>query len=652
MTDSRPLRWLTGLMLLWSAVALAQEREDVDVGLGPALRAPSAPPPLPAETLPDDERVRHFASRLQLQSDGSLEVREQIIIWSLGRQFQHGIYRDLPTQQSNLWSGMREAELQVLATTLAGQPVHHRVESASSGLRIYLGDAEQTLPPGQHEYELRYRLSDQLQPAGRGSELALNVTGSNWEAPIDDVLIEFALAPALAQAAEPQLRVEDDFGDALPVRVEHLDGWLRIHHDQPLQSGVFLQLNWPQPLLAEVSGPWQRLSAGHRYAIGGVGLLTLYLLAAWWRVGRDPAPGLIRPLTELPSGQTPGMLRLLGQMAHDPRCFVADLLQLAVEGALRLVERDGAIVVEKTGSAERLALPLRRLHESLFASSDQVSLTPSNRSRLAAAVDAHRKALLLGSEGQYFLRNRGYWWPGVVIAVLTVLLMILQLDSVAARAIGAFMLVWLSGWSVGVYLLGRQVWLQWRSAQRWQHAVGALGMSLFALPFLIGELAGLGVLAAVAGVAGALIVVACLVLLMLFHHLIKAPTAAGRKLLDQADGLRLAIAQGHATAGGLDVAESLLPTALALDCAPAYAEQLQQRFGSALADGGRDWFQPAAIGVGLGVASWPVLAGELGTTLQSAIQRATVPRSRSSSSRSSFGSRGGGGRSGGGGGGW
>lgn len=641
-------RSLCLVVLLLAQTLSAQEQKP------PADRLPDPGEP-GRSSLPDSERVRHFAARLQLQPDGSLEVREQITVWALGQQIRHGIYRDVPTQRMDWWSGMHEARIEVLGSTLGGQPVRHRLESASANQRIYLGDGERELPPGQYEFELRYRISDQLQLAGGGSAVHWDVTGSNWQFPVDSVLVEFRQAPGMAGPL-PEARGEDGDGAALPIEVEQSDGWLRVHHRQPLApgSGLVLSLHWPTPLQAQAGSLWQRLSAGHHYGLLGLALLLVWLTLAWLKVGRDPSPGAVQPLTRLPDGQTPGMLRLLAQMAHDPRCFVADLLQLAIAGRLRLVEREGVLVAERTGSADDLALPLRRLHQGLFSVSEQLSLTPSNRARLRSAVDTHRKALLLGSEGQYFRRNFGYWLPGVLIAALTLIVMIVQLDGTQARAIGLFMLVWLSGWTVGVYILLRQVVLQWRSAERWQHRLGALGMTAFSLPFLIGELVGLGVLASVAGVVGALIVLGSLLLLLFFHHWMKAPTAAGRKILDQADGLRLAIEGGHATAAGLELAESLLPVAVALDCAPKYAEALQARFGQALGQGARDWFLPAAAGVGLGVASWSVLASELGGTLQSAIQRATVPSGSSSSRSRSSGSSGGGSRSGGrgGGGGW
>lgn len=640
------LAFWTLLLMGLAGTALAQERADPAVG-----ETGSQAPTLPSVA---GERVRYFDVRLRLLEDGTLEVSEQITVWSEGRQIVRGIYRDLATQRFDLWTGTREADFQILAATLAGQPIRHHSEYQSDGLRVYLGDPDRPLPPGQHEFELRYRLADQLSAQGEGSRLYWNVTGNSWSLPIDSVRVELAAPPALlgergllalqvAGYTGPDGATDGDYDFRVGDEV------LSLQTTAPLQpgEGFTIDIGLPRAPPSMTAPLLQRLTPGHRYALLGTLLLWGYFVLVWFRVGRDPAPGRTVQVRRLPAGQTPATLRLVERMAHDPRCFIADLLQLAIEGRIRLSEAHGVIQAERLDPADDLPTPLRKLHERLFQGRAQVSLARSERSRLQATVQAHRKALLMTSEGIHFRSNFRHWLPGLVIALATVLLLVLFLDSSASRALGLFMLVWLSGWSVGVYVLLSQVVLQWRSARHWGHRLGALFITAFSVPFVIGELVGLGMFATIAGLAGMLILTATLVAVLAFYHWLKAPTAAGRQLLDQIDSLRDFLRRPDALGGTLEEAEALLPCAFALDVGDEFAEGLQQRFGAALASGGRPWFRPAVVGTGLGVASWSALTSDLGRQLQGAVAQATRSKSSSSSGGGSSGG-GGGGRGGGG----
>src|SRR5947209_18591326 len=103
-----------------------------------------------------------------------------------------------------------------------------------------------------------------------------------------------------------------------------------------------------------------------------------------------------------------------------------------------------------------------------------------------------------------------------------------------------FMSVWLTGWSFGVYALVSGVIRAWKSVR----TAGVLGagqaifLTLFSLPFVAGECLGLGVLIWAGGLTAGLIA-AAIGINILFHHLLKAPTRAGRALMDRVEGFKV-----------------------------------------------------------------------------------------------------------------
>jgi hypothetical protein len=63
--------------------------------------------------------------------------------------------------------------------------------------------------------------------------------------------------------------------------------------------------------------------------------------------------------------------------------------------------------------------------------------------------------------------------------------------------------------------------------------------TLFSLPFFAGEVMGLVFLVKFSSIFVALFLIISVFLHILFHYLLKAPTVAGRRLLDQVDGFKM-----------------------------------------------------------------------------------------------------------------
>src|SRR5205085_5086266 len=106
-------------------------------------------------------------------------------------------------------------------------------------------------------------------------------------------------------------------------------------------------------------------------------------------------------------------------------------------------------------------------------------------------------------------------------------------------------------------------------------------LTIFSLPFFAAECFGIFMLAKVVSLPVALFLFASIALHILFHFLLKAPTVAGRRLLDQVEGFKMFL-------GAVDgdrmnrinppeqtpeTFEKFLPYALALDVEQAWAEK-------------------------------------------------------------------------------
>jgi uncharacterized membrane protein len=238
---------------------------------------------------------------------------------------------------------------------------------------------------------------------------------------------------------------------------------------------------------------------------------------------------------------------------------------------------------------------------------------------------------------------------GTLIALLALGLGMFWLGPGAQQAGAWFMLVWLSFWSIGVFMLVSAAAKAWRAGKGVSGYIAAVILTLFSLPFLFGEVAGIGMFAKIVGLGFAVVALALVLTNVAFFQWMKAPTPEGRRLLDRIEGLRLY----------LGVAER---DELAAQKAPPMTAQEYQRFlPFALALGvEKNWTDrfaaavgPAAAAAAATAAGWyhGSHAGDLGSLASSLGSSLGGAISSSSSSPGSSSGGGGGGSSGGGGGG-
>jgi len=239
------------------------------------------------------------------------------------------------------------------------------------------------------------------------------------------------------------------------------------------------------------------------------------------------------------------------------------------------------------------------------------------------------------------------------------------LMTAGSRApIALFMSVWLTGWSFGVYMLVSSVVRAWKSVRK----EGVLGagqagfLTLFSIPFVAGECVGLGLMIWACGVAAAGVIAAAIGLNVLFHHLLKAPTLAGRALMDRVEGFKMFLTAVDAdrlqTIACPDktpqLFERFLPYAFALGVEHAWAEQFSQVLAQAAAAGatgsGASYSPSWYSGAALGSFSASAFTSSFSSSFSSAISSSSA--APGSSSGSGGGGSSGGGGGGGGGGGW
>ena len=618
-----------------------------------------------------EERILRFHSEITVHADASLTVTETIQVWAERSKIKRGIYRDFPIRYRGRGMSSVVVPLEILAVTRDGKAESCHTESKGKYKRIYMGKKDVFLNPGEHTYRLTYKTARQVGFFREHDELYWNVTGNEWEFPIERASAAVTLprgVPREKIGREGYTGPEGAKGKDYRAWVDEQTGRVCFQTTGPLgpKEGLTLVATWPKGFVQEPSTvqelAWFFLDNGV-VAISALGLLVVfgYYLLTWARVGRDPPRGGIIPMFEAPGGLSPPATRYILNMGFDKKCPTAGMIDLAVKGHLTITEDDGDYTIEKNPEADSSQVPAeeRKFIDRLFSTHQRLDLDNEHHVTFSKAVKKMKKALSKAYENRYFYSNTRFFAVGAALSVLA----LVGAGSTAALAGGpeiAFLMVWLSGWSVGVFFLVRQVIRQWRAARGQglegvARKGGALFITFFAVPFVAAEIAVLCFLSWMASIWLAPILLAIAVINVVFYQLLKRPTPEGRKVMDAIEGLKMYL--GTAEKDAMDYArkvhrtvqefEKFLPYALALDVENAWAEQFSDVLDKAAASGHEpSWYHGAAWSA-VGAAG---LAGAIGSSFTSALSSAsTAP---GSSSGSGGGGSSGGGGGGGGGGGW
>jgi len=621
------------------------------------------------------EGIRSFDSRITVNPDGSMQVVETIAVESAGVDIVHGIYRDFPTRYRDHAGNRYSVLFDVVSVRRDGNSEPYHTEDLSNGVRVYFGSSSYDLPPGNHTYQFAYRTNRQLGFFRDHDELYWNVTGNAWKFPIDVATATVVLPPNVRRQVTDlsgYSGYQGDKGHATARKDEDGNPTFRVEN-LAAQQGLTIAVSWPKGLIAEPTAEQKRawFIADNKSLIFGFAgwvVVLLYYVMIWSMVGRDPARGTIVPLYEPPDNMSPAAMRFLERMGFDEKAFTAGIMGLAAKGYLTIEQDESKTykLSRRKNATDKdidLSADEKSLVRTLFEDGSPLVLKNKNHEVLARASKLVETNLHATMEKTDFVTNARYLWPGIILSLLTIAAVVL-LTGGSQLAVALFMSVWLTGWSFGVYMLVSSVVRAWKSAR----TEGVLGIgqagfiTLFSLPFIAGECLGLGMLIWACGLAATGLIAACMGINVLFHHLLKAPTLAGRALMDRVEGFKMfltavdsdrlqTIARPDKTP---QLFERFLPYAFALGVEHAWAQQFSQVLAQAATAGGSgrgtgyspSWYTGAAL------ASFSAtdFTSSFSSSFSSAISSSsTAP---GSSSGSGGGGSSGGGGGGGGGGGW
>jgi len=622
------------------------------------------------------ERIISFDSDIHVYRDASMSVVETITVYGTGNEIKRGIFRDFPTRYKNRYGNNYVVDFSVHEVLRDGKPESYHLEDLSNGIRVYIGRKDVFLNSGRYTYTIRYSTNRQLGFFKDHDELYWNVTGNGWSFPIEraaatihlpDVSVEKILEVDAYTGFTGEKGKDFFSSTSSPGRV-----FFQTKRTLRPSEGLTIVVAWPkgyvtEPTMSTKAQSFIRDNRGTFVGLFGLAVLFVYYFIVWFRYGKDPSKGTIIPLYEPPDKFSPASMRFITNMGFDNKVFSAAIINMAVKGYITIHEEDKDYTLAKTGIRESVLSREEQVAAArLFASSaKKVKVGMANRAAFHGARVELQRSLQNSLEKIYFFTNKKYFIVGLCISLL-----IMIGSSILGKAggipVAAFMSFWLTGWTFGVAILLMQVVSLWKSvASGGTHSrvlfLRAAFLSLFAIPFVVAEIGGI-VVFALATSFFVIIIMAIMVLInILFYRLMKAPTLAGRKILDKIEGFKMYLSTAEKERLNLlnppertpELFEKYLPYALALDVEQEWSEQfsdvLSRAYETTTGNAPR-WYSGPSWHA-LGVSGF---TSNLGSSLTNAVSSAASSSSSSPGSSSGGGGGGssGGGGGGGGGGGW
>jgi hypothetical protein len=283
--------------------------------------------------------IQHFDEHVTISPNASIEVAETIDVQFIGGPW-HGVYRTIPVEYTDP-SGLNfSLFLQPLSVTDDnGQPLKYETSRQGRYLRfkIYVPNADDST----RTVVVRYRVLDAVRFFSDHDELYWNVTGDEWDAPINEASAQIVLPDGTTGVrATAYTGVYGSREQQAQVNVQGNTAAIQTTAPLGFHAGLTAVVGWDKGFVHPPSAGqkvWMFLRSNWPFAIP---IFVLFLMIwLWWTRGRDPERDAITVQYDPPDKLSPGECGTLVDDEAGMRDITATLVDLAVQGYMTIEQK-------------------------------------------------------------------------------------------------------------------------------------------------------------------------------------------------------------------------------------------------------------------------------------------------------------------------
>jgi Predicted membrane protein (DUF2207) len=304
------------------------------LALALALLLQSATPVVAERTLV----IRSLDATIDVSADGSIVVEEHIVPLFTGSW--NGIFRRIPVEYRTPQGLNYTLGLDIESVTdEEGRDLKYDIsrERQYRKLRIWIPGATDTTK----RVRLRYRVANGLRFFDEHDELYWNVTGDEWEVPIESTSARVRLPEGATGVRAVAFRGARGSTEQAAVRIE-TEG-VRVETTRPLafREGLTIVVGWNPGVVHRPTAVERAASAVYSNLPLAIPPLVFFGMLRLWRArGRDPELASIATQYEPPDQMTPAELGTLIDGKPDMRDITATIVDLAVRGFVHITETE------------------------------------------------------------------------------------------------------------------------------------------------------------------------------------------------------------------------------------------------------------------------------------------------------------------------
>lgn len=340
------------------------------------------------------EQINAFDARYVINTDGTVSVHENIH-YDFAATPRHGIFRTIPLVKQNTEGKKFLLQLSdIFVTDETQKPYTYTKTTDGSNLTLKIGDPDHTTT-GAHTYVIVYRVRGALTYFSDHDELNWNVTGTDWQVPIEQTRVFISLPQ---QTSANDLRLScftGSFGSTVSnCQTSYRDGGAIVTAGPlPSGQGVTVVIGFPKGIVATLEP--KPYATFFETFLGKIVLVFLFLVAIlwyviapgvviyrWWKYGRDPKPAMGVVTAWFDAPKTKGHRRLRPAEAGtliDERADMADItatiVDLARRGYIKIIEtKKDDFTLEKQSAppdGEAIVSFEQKLLDGIFSSNDR-----------------------------------------------------------------------------------------------------------------------------------------------------------------------------------------------------------------------------------------------------------------------------------------
>ncbi len=288
------------------------------------------------------EQIDYFQVDIELKEDSSFVVTESIF-YNFENTEHHGIYRDIPYSYTR--SGSKyNVRINVLSVTDEdGNTWPYTVSKFGGDVSIKIGDPDSYVS-GEQIYRITYEVKRAINYFDEHDELYWNVTGTEWEVPVEQASVTLRLPSAVEESDIQLACYTGTFGSKQQDCDYKMSDSQNISFDADLllssYEGLSILVGLPKGVVVK-PGTWQQiqwfLADNWPVFIPLAVLIVMFYL--WYTRGRDPkVRSTIIPMYEAPKKMPAGELGIVIDERVDLKDISGTIIQLAVNGYIKIKE--------------------------------------------------------------------------------------------------------------------------------------------------------------------------------------------------------------------------------------------------------------------------------------------------------------------------